>query len=210
MVRINRVHTGIGDGGTTRHLDGSEVSKGDSRLEVVGSIDELNSIVGIVRMELDRMPATTQDGGPRTTVMRVKRGVSKKFERVQHELFDIGAECSAHPDNLPDSIHLVSQSDCDRLVAEMDEWLAEVEPLSSFILPTGNPIVAHLHLARSVARRVERRLATHRDLHGNESTRSEVVAYLNRLSDWFFVISRWVSHRLGEDESLWRPHHTRE
>ena len=209
MVRINRSHTGVGDGGRTRHLDGSEVSKADSRLEVVGSIDELNSIVGVVRMELERMPTTTSDGGPRATVRRMRRGISKKLERVQHELFDLGAECSQGPDSLPESIHLISQRDCDQLLTEMDEWVTELEPLESFILPTGNPLVANLHHARAVARRVERRLASHRDTIGADSPRPEVVSYLNRLSDWFFTICRWVNHTLGEDEELWTPHDSR-
>jgi cob(I)alamin adenosyltransferase len=87
----------------------------------------------------------------------------------------------------------------------MDSWLTELEPLSSFILPTGNPVVANLHLARSVARRCERRLATLRDEEGEESVRPLSLSYLNRLSDWLFVLCRVITARLGEEEELWIP-----
>ena len=88
---------------------------------------------------------------------------------------------------------------------EMDEWLEEVEPLSSFILPSGNPVVGNLHLARAVTRRCERRLATLRDSEGDDSVRIVSLTYLNRLSDWLFVMCRVIAARLGEDEELWEP-----
>ncbi len=205
MVRITKVHTGIGDRGTTVHLDGNTVSKGDCRLEVVGSIDELNCLIGIVRMELSRMPDTTQDGGPRTTVLVVQRKFDKTLAHLQQELFDLGAECSTTPDSIPEGMQVLPAESCERLVNEMDEWLEDLEPLSSFILPSGNAVVANLHLARAVARRCERRLATLRDENGDDSVRNTSLMYLNRLSDWLFVLCRVISSRLGEDEELWVP-----
>ena len=205
MVRITKVHTGVGDGGWTRHLDGSEVSKGDARLEVVGTIDELNSLIGIVRMEVKRLPVTTADGGPRGTVLKVQGVVGKALSRLQQELFDLGAECSARPDSIPDGMQLIPESACERLIEEMDGWLEECEPLTSFILPTGSPPVANLHLARVIARRAERRLATMRDEEGDEAVRRIALSYINRVSDWLFVLSRWISAQLCEDETLWEP-----
>jgi cob(I)alamin adenosyltransferase len=205
MVRITKVHTGIGDGGKTRHLDGTEVSKGDARLEVIGAIDELNSVVGIVRMEIERLPIATADGGPRATVIKVQTVTGKKLARIQQELFDLGAECSTVPDAIPEGMQLIPEAAAERLVTEMDEWLEECEPLTSFILPTGSASVANLHLARVVARRAERRLATLRDNEGDSAVRGVALSYINRISDWFFVLSRWITGQLGEDETLWEP-----
>ena len=205
MVRITKVHTGIGDRGTTVHLNGETVSKGDERLEVVGCIDELNCLIGIVRMELKRMPETTLDGGPRTTVLLAQRQFDRTLAHLQQELFDLGAECSTTPDSIPEGMQVLPAESCERLVNEMDEWLEEIEPLSSFILPSGNAVVANLHLARSVTRRCERRLATLRDNDGEESVRITSLTYLNRLSDWLFVLCRIISARFGEDEELWEP-----
>ena len=205
MVRITKVHTGVGDRGTTVHLNGETVSKGDDRLEVVGCIDELNCLIGIVRMELKRMPETTLDGGPRTTVLAAQRQFNKTLSHLQQELFDLGAECSTTSDSIPEGMQVLSAESCERLVNEMDEWLEEVEPLSSFILPSGNPIVANLHLARAVTRRCERRLATLRDNEGDDSIRIISLTYLNRLSDWLFVLCRVITARFGEDEELWEP-----
>jgi cob(I)alamin adenosyltransferase len=205
MVRITKVHTGIGDRGTTVHLNGETVSKGDGRLEVVGSIDELNCLIGVVRMELKRMPTTTLDGGPRTTVLTAQRQFDKILAHLQQELFDLGAECSTTPDSIPEGMQVLTDESCERLVTEMDEWLEEVEPLSSFILPSGNPVVGNLHLARAVTRRCERRLATLRDSEGDDSVRIVSLTYLNRLSDWLFVMCRVIAARLGEDEELWEP-----
>ena len=210
MVRITKVHTGVGDKGNTVHLDGTHVSKSDLRLDVVGTIDELNSIIGIVQMELVRMPTTTLDGGPRGTVLKVQSHAGKKLALLQQELFDFGAECSAHPEKIPEGMVILQDDVCERLLNEMDEWLDELLPISSFILPTGNPVVAHLHHARTVTRRVERKLASLRDLEGEDSVRMFSLCYINRLSDWLFVLSRWVTTVLGEEETLWIPLSERE
>tara|TARA_B100000029_G_scaffold361808_1_gene354798 strand:+ start:3391 stop:4032 length:642 start_codon:yes stop_codon:yes gene_type:complete len=210
MVRINKVHTGVGDKGHTTHLDGTRVSKSDQRLCVVGSIDELNSIIGIIQMELQRIPTTTLDGGPRATVLKVQSQVSKKLALIQQELFDFGGECSAHPNKIPEGMVILPDSVCERLLDEMNEWLEDLQPISSFILPTGNPVVANLHLARTVTRRVERNLASLRDQDGDDSVRLFSMCYINRLSDWLFVLSRWITTVLGEEETLWIPLSERE
>ena len=205
MVRITRVHTGKGDKGNTSHLDGTRISKGDLRLEVIGTIDELNSIIGIVKMEMKRMPITTEDGGPRATVMKVQTHGGKKLTRIQNELFDLGAECSANADSIPKGLKTIQNETCELLVTEMDEWSEVTEPLTAFILQSGNSVVANLHLARAISRRAERRLASLRDKEGEGSVREELLSYVNRLSDWLFVMSRWVTSTLGEEETLWIP-----
>ena len=196
MVRITKVHTGAGDGGKTRLLDGTEVGKEDPRVRLYGTIDEVNSQLGVVRMELNRMP-----GVP----VETRNSADEAMGRVQQELFDIGGECSCTPGKLPEQMVLIGSDAGDRLVAEMDSWLKELEPLESFIMPTGSPPVATLHVSRTVARRAERHACSLRETDGDDAVRGEVVSYLNRLSDWMFVLGRWISRIAGEEEVLWTP-----
>tara|TARA_Y100000588_G_scaffold364192_1_gene427617 strand:- start:226 stop:831 length:606 start_codon:yes stop_codon:yes gene_type:complete len=197
MVRINRVHTGTGDSGETSLLDGTKVGKEDRRVGLFGTIDELNSQIGVVRMELQRMPGVTRFHRP--------DDAEESLSRVQQELFDLGGECSCIPGKLPEQMVLIGIEECDRLVEEMDKWLEDLEPLESFILPTGSAPVALLHVARTVARRAEREACLVRSLEGEGSVRVEVICYLNRISDWLFVLSRWIAKNIGEEESLWTP-----
>ena len=197
MVRINRVHTGTGDGGETSLLDGKKVGKESPRVGLFGTIDELNSQIGAVRMEFGRMPGVTRFHNP--------RDAEDSLTRVQQELFDIGGECACTPGKLPKQMALIGIDECDRLVVEMDSWLEELDPLESFILPTGSAPVAFLHVARTVARRAEREACLLRSLEGDESVRNEVICYLNRISDWLFVLARWIAKNTGEEESLWTP-----
>ncbi len=196
MVRITKVHTGAGDGGETGLLDGTRVGKEHPRVRLYGTIDEVNSQIGVVRMELNR-----GDGLPEGA----KRAVDRVLGRVQQELFDVGGECSCSPGKLPPQMALVGFKECDRLVEEMDSWLEDLEPLESFIMPTGSPAVASLHVARTVARRAERHACSLRETGGEDSVRGEVICYLNRLSDWMFVLGRWVSRMSDEEEVLWTP-----
>ena len=196
MVRINRVHTGTGDGGETSLLDGSRVSKQDDRVDLFGTIDELNSYIGVVRMEISRSES----------LQPVHVNIAdESLNRVQQELFDIGGECSCPPDAVPENVALVGSEQADRLVSEMDGWMEDLEPLGSFILPTGSAPVATMHVARTVARRAERGACSLRDKEGESAVRPEVMAYLNRLSDWLFILARWVAHCTGENEALWTP-----
>ena len=196
MVRITKVHTGAGDTGQTRLLDGTKVGKEHPRVRLYGTIDEVNSQVGVVRMELNRMPSIS---------LEVRNTADEAMGRVQQELFDIGGECSCTPGKLPDQMVLIGSDACDRLVDEMDMWLEDLEPLESFIMPTGSPPVATLHVARTVARRAERHACSMRESDGEGAVRPEVVSYLNRLSDWMFVLGRWISSNAGEEEVLWTP-----
>ncbi len=197
MVRINRVHTGTGDGGKTSLLDGTLVGKENPRVGLFGTIDELNSQIGVVRMELTRMPGLTRFHRP--------DDAEDALSRVQQELFDLGGECACLPGKLPEQMALIGMEECDKLVDEMDVWLQELEPLESFILPTGVAPVAFLHVARTVARRAEREACSLREKEGGISVRKEVICYLNRISDWLFVMARWITMNTGEEESLWTP-----
>ena len=196
MVRITKVHTGAGDGGRTRLLDGTEVGKEHPRVRLYGTIDEVNSQVGVVRMELNRMPGISIDS---------RNSADEAMGRVQQELFDVGGECSCTPGKLPEQMVLIGSDAGDRLVSEMDSWLENLDPLESFIMPTGSPPVATLHVARTVARRAERQACSMRDIDGGDAVRDEVISYLNRLSDWMFVLGRWITRMTGEEEELWTP-----
>ena len=207
MVRINRVYTGGGDTGETSLVDGSRRSKADPRFEVVGTCDELNAVFGLVAMEANRMP-DHEDGGNRATVQRVQTILSMVLTRVQNELFDLGAELACDPSKLPEYMVLISEEQSNVLVDEMDAWLEHLEPLTSFILPAGHGPEAMLHLARTVARRLERSVLRLKETEGDASVRPIVQVYLNRLSDWLFVLGRWVTSGLGHDETLWPVSYT--
>ncbi|HJM68079.1 MAG TPA: cob(I)yrinic acid a,c-diamide adenosyltransferase [Candidatus Thalassarchaeaceae archaeon] len=205
MVRITKVHTGKGDGGQTDLASGERVSKADVRVDFYGTIDELNAVIGLVRAELERVDTHHEDGGARATVRTVKRAVIPKLSLIQQELFDVGGECAFLPNQVPESMAIIGQEQADRLCAEMDAWTENLEPLESFILPTGSPLIATMHLARTITRRTERCAMQLREQEGDDAVRDIVVAYLNRLSDWLFVAIRWIAMILGEDETLWVP-----
>ena len=210
MVRITKVHTGGGDAGETSLASGERVSKNHPRVELYGTIDELNSVIGMVRAELGRVDTHHEDGGARATVRVVKNAVTSKIALIQQELFDVGGECAFTPDQLPDAMTVIGQEQADRLCSEMDAWTENLEPLESFILPTGSPLVATIHVARTIARRVERNAINLRELEGSDAVRPTVIAYLNRLSDWLFVLARWTVVIMGEEEVLWVPFSKRE
>ena len=205
MVRITKVHTGGGDAGETSLASGERVAKCDARVDFFGTIDELNAIIGMIRAELNRIDTHHEDGGSRATVRTVKNAVESKLALIQQELFDIGGECSFLAGKVPKEMTVVGQEEADRLCSEMDAWTEKLSPLESFILPAGSPLAAVTHLARTVTRRAERCAMRLREKEGDDAVRDVVIAYLNRLSDWLFVLIRWVTMILGEDEVLWEP-----
>jgi len=189
MVRITKVHTGGGDGGETSLVDGTRVGKEHPRVAIYGTIDEANSAIGIVRAEINNRPKIADN-----RLIEADRMLGI----IQQELFDVGAECACPPGGVPKQMSIIGVEAGERLVKEMDYMLEDLEPLSSFILPTGNPIVAYLHMARTIVRRAEREACTLRD-----EVRNEIISYLNRLSDHCFVLSRWLTGEEGE--TLWTP-----
>jgi len=174
-VRLTRIYTRGGDRGETSLGDGSRTSKLDPRIAAYGAVDELNSAVGLaVVVALPEM---------RTLL-----------ERVQNELFDVGADLSV-PVEVEGRLR-VSQEQIDALEAACDEWNADLAELKSFVLPGGGEAAARLHLARAICRRAER------DAIAAEGSRLAIV-YLNRLSDLLFILARAAN--AGSEEPLWKP-----
>lgn len=184
-VVINRVYTGVGDQGTTRLVGGQEVDKTDARIEAYGTVDELNATLGV---------AAETDG--------LSPELLSAIRRIQNELFDLGGELATLPEDLHPKQALVTAEDAARLEQEMDAANASLETLRSFVLPGGGIASARLHVARTVCRRAERRLVT---LHRTAPQREETLRYLNRLSDWLFVMGRRAAKDAGEAEVLWKP-----
>lgn len=186
MVVLNRIYTRTGDKGDTGLSDGSRVPKHDPRVEAYGTVDELNATLGLARLHA-------------AGEMAERLGV------IQNELFDLGADL-ARPNmdrdaEAPYPVLRIVQEQVDRLEAEIDVMNAPMEALRSFILPGGSMLAAHLHLARTVARRAERRAT---ELAEGGDTNPVAVKYLNRLSDWLFVAAR-VANAEGGGDVLWVP-----
>ena len=192
MVRLNRIYTRTGDKGTTRLVGAQEVPKDSLRIEAYGTVDELNTIVGLVRTFLE----------PSSADPAVKEQLRSWLKVLQNDLFNLGSDLATRlPDRWP-GMPLIGQAQIDALEVLMDTLNDELPDLTSFVLPGGGPVNAFLHQARTVCRRAERLTIA---LSREEALGDFVVPYLNRLSDALFVWSRWVSKRLGEAEYLWEP-----
>jgi cob(I)alamin adenosyltransferase len=179
-VRLTRIYTRGGDRGETSLGDGSRVPKLDCRIAAFGTVDELNSLLGL---------ALAAD------VMDEVRGV---LERVQNELFDVGADISV-PFGVADRLR-VTQSQIDGLEADCDRFNADLPELKSFVLPGGSEAAARLHVARAVCRRAERDVL---EATAEVDLNPLVPVYLNRLSDLLFILARAAN--AGGDEPLWKP-----
>lgn len=190
MVVLNKIYTRTGDGGSTGLASGARVSKSDARVEAYGAVDELNAVIGVARLhsgQNDRIDAM--------------------LGRIQNELFDLGADFATPHDPAPkwEALRIVA-SQVERLEAEID-WMNEsLKALDSFILPGGSPLSAHLHLARTVARRAEREAI--RLVESGASVTPEAMRYLNRLSDHLFVAARRANAN-GAGDVKWTPGSTR-
>jgi cob(I)alamin adenosyltransferase len=189
-VRITKVYTRTGDKGGTRLVMGRKVSKDDVRIEAYGTTDEVNSILGIVRVELGRSPAPSEE--------RAK--LDSYIEAIQNDLFNLGSDLATLVADRWETIRLVNEADVKRLEEEIDHMNEILPPLEEFILPGGGPVSAYLHQARTVCRRAERRTVT---LQNEQEINPQAVIYLNRLSDWLFVAGRWVAKAMGEPEFQW-------
>jgi len=185
MVKLNKIYTRTGDGGTAGLVDGSRVSKSSLRMTAIGEVDEANAVIGVA-------------------IAAMKPGeLSEQFTTIQNDLFDLGADI-ATPGEFAVGLRIVA-SQIERLEQEIDAMNALLEPLESFILPGGSKAVAGLHLARTVVRRAERAAVA---LNQAEPLNPQLLAYLNRLSDLLFVAARYVAAGEGGDV-LWRPGATR-
>ena len=177
-MRISKVYTKTGDKGETSLVGGARVSKASLRVEAYGDVDELNSIIGLSR-------AALQDGQ-----------IDEALSLIQNDLFTLGADL-ASPSEI--EVPRIQPSFVEALEELSDRFLAELEPLKEFILPGGSKAGATLHLARTVARRAERRTVK---LSEAEAVNELAVVYLNRLSDLLFILARVVNRRSGVPEKM--------
>lgn len=197
QLAINRVYTRHGDDGTTRLVGGQQVPKDDARIEAYGTVDELNAFVGVARCTLAAALADATD--PRAAALG---GLDESLGRVQHELFNLGSILATLPEDVHPRQPRVTSVEVDRLESEMDACQQDLLPLRSFVLPGGARLNADLHVCRTVCRRAERRAV---ELSRGAPVDAEAIRYLNRLSDAFFVWSRWATVKLGAPEVLWEP-----
>jgi len=189
-LAINRVYTRKGDAGETSLVGGQRVPKESRRIDAYGTVDELNSFVGVART------TAAEPAHPEIAAL------GRILLRVQHELFNLGSILATLPQDVHPRQARITDAEIVRLEAEMD-WAIDALPgLRSFVLPGGSRLNAELHVCRTVCRRAERIVTA---LAREEPVPAEAVKYLNRLSDAFFVWSRWASHRSGAPETLWEP-----
>jgi len=188
MVRLNKIYTKTGDDGTTALGSGARVKKFDLRVNAYGTVDELNATLGIVCLYLHE-----------------HKDLHQEIKRIQNDLFDLGADLCT-PDTGEDLGYeplRIIQSQVDWIEAQIDRHNEKLEPLKSFILPGGSEAAAHLHLSRTICRRAERLVVECAHIE-EEKISQHVITYLNRLSDYLFVIGR-IANNEGRDDILWVP-----
>jgi cob(I)alamin adenosyltransferase len=178
LMRINRVYTRTGDQGQTSLVGGARVSKAGLRVDAYGDVDELNCVIGLARARVE------------------DREIDGALGLIQNDLFTLGADL-ASPSEI--DVPRIEESFTRKLEELADRFLAELEPLKEFILPGGSEAGAVLHLARTVARRAERRVV---ELFETEQLNPETIVYLNRLSDLLFILARVVNHRASVPETM--------
>ncbi len=195
MVVLNRIYTKSGDGGTTALGTGERRRKDDLRIETYGTVDETNSVIGVARLATATEPALA--------------ALDAMLARIQNDMFDLGADLCA-PDSgkpLPYEPLRIVDAQVERLEADIDKLNADLAPLRSFVLPGGSAAAAHLHVARTVARRAER-LLVNLNAMPDEPVSPSTLKYLNRLSDLLFVAARYANHAGGAasvGDVLWQP-----
>jgi cob(I)alamin adenosyltransferase len=187
-LALNRIYTKGGDTGDTSLVGGQRVAKDDPRIEAYGAVDELNAFTGLACVSCAEDARLT--------------ALASVLRRVQHELFNLGSILATRPEDVHPKQARVTDAEVEQLEREIDDMNADLPSLRSFVLPGGTRLNAELHAARTICRRAERLLVA---LTRREPVPPEAVRYLNRLSDAFFVWSRWASHVLGVAEVLWKP-----
>ena len=185
MPRLTRIYTKTGDQGLTGLGGGRRVPKDSARVRAYGTVDELNSTIGVA------------------LALGLTERLATELQTIQNELFDLGADlCWPSDDDRRERIPTVQPKHVERLEALIDELNEIVGPLTNFLLPGGSPGAAELHVARTICRRAERETIT---LSREEAIGELVLPYLNRLSDALFVMARYENHANGVDEPLWQP-----
>ena len=181
-----KIYTKKGDQGSTGLIGGTRVSKGDVRIEAYGTVDELNSYIGLI------------------STMPIDNLYILQLQEIQDRLFTIGSHLAADPEKSKMQLPDLLEVDVEKLENWMDAMDEALAPLTAFILPGGHAIIAHTHVARCICRRAERMAVILDELEGVEAL---VLTYLNRLSDYLFVLSRKISLDLGMSEHTWTPRH---
>ena len=183
FTSIMKIYTRTGDDGSTGLFGGPRVDKADARIEAYGTVDELNAVIGMVRLQ------------------QLPDALNKSLHRIQNELFSVGAEL-ASPDPTKHGLQVISERHINRLEEWIDTIESKLPPLKHFILPGGCPAAGYLHFARAVCRRAERCVvALSKASQANVSP--ELTHYLNRLSDFLFVASRMANQQAGHQEVIW-------
>ena len=187
-MRISKVYTKTGDGGKTRLAGGQEIDKDAIRVEAYGTVDELNSLLGLTRaFNAEQMG-------------EISIRLEKRLQWIQHKLFDIGGLLATSSGQEFANMPQVTDQHVVRLEEWIDECQKDLAPLKEFLLPGGGKVSGFLHQARTVCRRAERVCVR---LSREESVNPQIVPFLNRLSDALFVFARWIAHHQGEPEFLW-------
>ncbi|MBX4959867.1 cob(I)yrinic acid a,c-diamide adenosyltransferase [Rhizobium lentis] len=188
MVKLNKIYTKTGDDGTTGLASGRRRRKDDLRVEAYGTIDEANSAIGVARLHTSGLPE-----------------LDAMLMSIQNDLFDLGADLATPESGEPPAYEplRIVETQLGRIERDIDRLNAELDPLKSFILPGGSPAAAHLHLARTIARRAERLMVTLARRDG-EIVGEPALKYINRLSDFLFVAARHANDR-GRADVLWVP-----
>ena len=189
-MRISKVYTRSGDAGKTRLAGGQEVWKDSLRVEAYGTVDELNSVIGLARALNAEQPDRVQ----------TKETLEDHLRWIQNKLFDLGGILATAPGETFKNMPVVTADHVERLERLIDTCQEDLEPLKEFILPGGGKISGFLHQARTICRRAERLCVS---LSREEDVSPELVRFLNRLSDALFVLARWVAKTQGEPEYLW-------
>ena len=189
-MRITKVYTRTGDKGTTRLVGGEERPKDTPRIEAYGTVDELGSVLGVVRAFVDDLPPDAA------------RALDDVLGLVQDELFNVGTDLATPLAARWEGMHRVGDTEVERLEQTIDRFNDELEPLKEFVLPGGGKVGAFLHQARTVCRRAERRVIP--VLDEQPDLADGAMRYLNRLSDLLFVLARWAAKAKGVPEVTWR------
>ena len=189
-MRISKVYTKSGDAGKTRLAGGQEVWKDSLRVEAYGTVDELNSVIGLARAWNAEQPDHVKN----------KSVLEDHLRWIQNKLFDLGGLLATAPGETFKNMPVVTADHVVRLERLVDACQEDLEPLREFILPGGGKVSGFLHQARTVCRRAERLCV---NLSREEEVSPELVRFLNRLSDALFVLARWVAKTQGEPEYLW-------
>ncbi len=188
MVKLNKIYTRTGDDGTTALVSGPRRAKDDLRVEAFGTIDEANSAIGIARLHMQGMP-----------------DLDAMLMLIQNDLFDLGADLATPDTGKPPEYEplRIIETQVARIESDIDTLNADLQPLTSFVLPGGHSAAAHLHLARTIARRAERLMVSLSREKG-EIVSTAALKYVNRLSDFLFVAARHANDR-GHADVLWVP-----